>query len=160
MTPDDRPRLARILAVLGETFNEPVSDLRAEGYLMGLNDLTIGQVEQGARRALKTSRFFPRPAELRELAVGSADDSAELAWLELLAEVRRVGSYGVPTLSPTVGSAMRAVWGTWAQLCATLPGDGVELLGWAKRFKAAYGSLTHPSRVPALDFRDLKQIEH
>lgn len=147
MTKDDLPGLARILAVLGETFNETVSDIRTEGYLMGLSDLQIEQVERGARQALKTSKFFPRPAELRELAVGSADDAAEMAWLELLHEVRRVGSYGVPRLEASVAIAMRAVWGTWEHLCATLPNDGPEMLGWTKRFKSAYGAVNHPSRI-------------
>jgi len=146
MTVDDRPRLARILAVLGETFNEPVSDIRAEGYLMGLNDLSIEQVEQGARRALKESKFFPRPAEIRALAIGTADDAAEMAWLEILTEVRRVGLYGTPQLSAEAALAARQVWGGWKELCTTLPGDGPELLGWAKRFKAAYSVLSDRNR--------------
>lgn len=114
---------------------------------MGLNDLDIEDVERGARFALKTCKFFPRPAELRELAVGSPDDAAETAWLEILSEVRRIGSYGVPTLEPSAAIAVRAVWGTWSHLCATLPSDGPELLGWVKRFKNSYGVITHPSRL-------------
>ncbi len=160
MTKGDMPRLARVLAVLAETFNETVSDLRADGYMMGLNDLTIDQVESAARLALKESKFFPRPAELRELAVGSSDDRAELSWLELVAEVRRVGSYQLPSrLSAETLYAAEKVWGSWQRLCETLPSDGPEFLGWAKRFKNAYGVLTHPSRrqiesrhtVPLLD---------
>lgn len=147
MTSADRPRLARILAVLGETFNEPVSDVRAEGYLIGLRDLPIEQVERGARCALQTCKFFPRPAEIRELAIGSPDMSAESAWLEILQEIRRIGSYGAPRLGPKAAEAMRCVWGSWKHLCETLPGEGPEFLGWAKRFKEAYGVVTHPSRL-------------
>lgn len=141
------PRLARVLAVLGETFNEIVSDVRADGYFMGLNDLTIEQVEAGARAALKQSRFFPRPAEIREFAIGTPDDAAELAWLELLQEIRRVGCYGTPNLSLMTTTAMSALWGDWKQLCAVLPNEGPELLGWAKRFKSTYGVMGMRERI-------------
>ena len=138
MTKLDMPKLARVLAMLSDTFNESFSDMRAEGYFIGLSDLTIEQVEAGARQALKLSKFFPRPAEIREYAVGSSGDKAEQSWLEVLREVRRVGGYGVPVLDPVTQDTVRAVWGTWGHLCSTLPADGAELLGWSKRFKAAY----------------------
>ncbi len=157
MTKADLPRLVRVLELLGATFNEKIGELRAEGYLMGLSDLSIDDVERGARRALKESRFFPRPSELRELAVGSADDLAEMAWLELLSEVRRVGSYGTPALGDDLSEAVRCVWGTWVGLCSTLPNDGPELLGWAKRFKSAYSVTTSPNRV-RLTVRDFKRL--
>ncbi len=147
MTKTDLPRLVRVLELLGATFNEKISDLRSEGYLMGLSDLSIEDVERGARRALKESKFFPRPAELRDLAVGSAIDRAELGWLELLAEVRRIGAWGRPELSLTVSHAAIEIWGSWRQLCETLPGEGPELLGWAKKFKSAYAAMTSPSRL-------------
>ncbi len=147
MTRSDMPRLARVLAVLGDTFNETVSDIRAEGYFMGLNDLTIEQVEAGARQALKQSKFFPRPAEIRQFAVGSAEDVAEMAWLELLGEVRRVGCYGAPKLSESTATTMCALWGDWKRLCETLPGDGPELLGWAKRFKSTHGVMAIRQRL-------------
>lgn len=147
MTKVDMPRLARVLAVLGETFNETVSDIRADGYFMGLSDLAIEQVESGARQALKASRFFPRPAELRAFAVGSPEDTAEMAWLELLQAVRRVGCYGSPELSESINATVRGLWGDWRRLCETLPGDGPELLGWAKRFKSTYSIMTMRQNV-------------
>ncbi len=163
MTESDKPRLARVLAVLAETFNETVSEIRAEGYLMGLVDLSIEQVEAAAKAALKSSKFFPRPAELRELAVGSVEDHAEAAWSKLLGEVRRVGAYGAPKLPDECRDVMVRLWGTWGHLCATLPCEGPELLGWAKRFKAIYASanpiasakgLSTPSMFPELTSGD------
>lgn len=138
MTEQDRPRLALVLGVLGETFREPVSELRAEGYYEGLKDLPIEAIELAARSALQTSKFFPRPAELREQATGKSDELAELAWLAVLREIRRVGYIGTPVLEPATFETVRGLWGSWDHLCATLPGDGPELLGWAKRFTSAY----------------------
>lgn len=147
MTNEDRPRLARILSVLGDTFAEPITDQRAEGYYIGLQDLTIGQIEFAAREALRLSKFFPRPAELRALAMGTSDDAAELAWLAVRNEVRRIGLYGAPDLSSDVLNAIDATWGSWRDLCATLPNEGPELLGWAKRFKTTYEALANRQRI-------------
>ena len=140
MTQDDRGRLATALMVLGETFNEPVSELRAEGYFEALRDMGIEAIEAAVRMALRTKTFFPKPAELRELVSGNREEMAELAWLELVSEVRRVGWCGTPQLSETTHAAMERVWGNWVHLCETLPGAGPELLGWAKRWKESYGA--------------------
>jgi hypothetical protein len=149
MTPHDRPRLAQFLAVLGEAFGEPVSELRAEAYFVALSDLPMEALEQIGRQALN-AKFFPRPAELRQLAEGTSEHSAELAWLELLGEVRRVGYMGAPALSEATLDTVRSLWGSWSQLCQTLPGDGPEVLGWAKRFHAAYAATRYRLDVPEL----------
>lgn len=158
MTPLDRPRLAQYLAVLGEAFNEPVSELRAEAYFSALEDLSMASLESVGKRALNL-RFFPRPADLRLLIEGSAEHEAELAWLNVLREVRTVGYTGVPTLSPAALETVRSLWGTWTRLCQTLPGDGPELIGWAKQFQAAYQATADKLQRPELIGRDeAKQI--
>jgi hypothetical protein len=137
MTKHDMARLAQFLSVLGEAFNETVSELRAEAYFLALEDLPIEAIEGAGRMALNC-QYFPRPHEIRSLAVGSTEDGAELAWACVLREVRRVGAWGTPTLPDDVADAVRAVWGPWQTLCATLPGEGPELLGWRKAFLAAF----------------------
>jgi hypothetical protein len=37
--------------------------------------------------------------------------------------------------------AVKDTWGSWQRLCETLPGEGPELVGWVKQFKAAYQSV-------------------
>lgn len=150
MTAQDRPRLARVLAVLGETFREPVGELRAEGYYEGLKDLDIEAIEGAAQASLRLSKFFPRPAELRELALGKTEERAELAWVGLLEEVRRCGYLGAPKLPEATLEAVRGLWGGWRRLCETLPGEGPELLGWAKRFGSAYVAAQHQLERPEL----------
>lgn len=140
MTNDDIVRLANALKALGETFNEPVSDVRAEAYLFALEDLTIDDVEYACRQAIKYGKFFPRPVELREAIEGSQGDRAQTAWMELVGEIRRVGWYGTPRLTATTYATMEGLWGSWAYLCQTLPGEGPELLGWQKRWESAYGA--------------------
>lgn len=154
MTTADVERLAQALGALGETFNEPVSKVRANAYLFALEDFTIGQVEDAIRQAIKHCKFFPRPAELRELLEGNPGDQAMLAWSELISEVRRVGSWRDPDLSPATAEAVRSLWGSWSHLCATLPGEGPELIGWMKQFQQTFSAHREQGHRPELMGRD------
>lgn len=140
MTDAERPYLAKILAVFSSVFNEPVDDLKAEGYFVALKDLPLDAVREAAHAAIKTEKFFPRPARLRELVTGNPDEQAEAAWATLTQQIRREGHTGTPELSEPIWEVVRELWGSWQRLCETLPAEGPELMGWQKRFKAAYAS--------------------
>lgn len=151
MTEADRPAFARALFVLGETFNESISDLRAEGYFDALRDFELEQATAAMREALRTCKFFPKPVELREMVDGDADTNADQGWAEVIREVRRVGYTGVPRFNDQAAlAAVRDVWGSWSRLCETLPGEGPELVGWVKQFKSAYRSQGVRARTDAL----------
>ena len=145
MTEQDRIDVAKGLLVLGETFNEPVTQLRAEAYFDALADLPIAVVLRAMKVAVRNARFFPRPAEIRDHATGEVQDRAELAWLCVVQLVRRMGYYQQPVESDWPdGGARRAaleLFGGWRALCEHLPIPGTpEFLGTAKQFKAAYGA--------------------
>lgn len=150
MTAADTPRLATLLNVLAEAFNEPVSAVRMDAYFLALSDLSIESLEGIGKRALNL-QFFPRPADLRRLIEGTADHEAELAWLNVLREIRRVGYTGQPMLSVAALETIHRLWGGWTRVCQTLPGEGPELIGWAKQFHAAYQAtseqLARPERI-------------
>lgn len=151
MTEVDRPAFARALFVLGETFNEPISDLRAEGYFDAMRDFSLEEASAAIRVALRTCKFFPRPVELREMVEGDTDANADQGWAEVIREVRRVGYLGTPMVAdPVALAAVRDVWGSWRRLCETLPGEGPELVGWMKQFKSAYRSQGVRARTDAL----------
>lgn len=142
MTEDDRPAFAEAMHLLGEMYNEHISELRAEGYFDALRDLSLVDVNLAVRLSLRSCRFFPKPVELRELLTGTPDANADAAWGELIREVRRVGYLGTPTFSDE--RTLRAIgetWGSWSHLCQTLPAEGAELVGWMKQFKSAFQSL-------------------
>lgn len=150
MTEDDRPHFAEAMHAMAETFNEPVSDIRAEAYFDALMDLPLETVNAAVRLSLRTCRFFPKPVELRELVEGSVTQQADLAWGELLQQIRRVGYIGTPTFThPAILETVRQVWGGWSQLCETLPSEGPELVGWMKQFKAAYGTVSAREAIAA-----------
>lgn len=135
---------AKAMGVLGEAFNEPVSSVRVEAYWSALNDLDGQAVLAAMEQCLRTSKFFPRPADIRELAQGgSKADRADLAWGELIHAVKRLGWARHPIFEdPSVMPTIQAVWGSWVSLCETLPAEGPELVGWMKQFKSAYQSVS------------------
>lgn len=141
MTELDRTAFAEALFTLSETFNEPMSDTKIEAYFDALRDLEIGPVLLAMRHALRTSKFCPRPADIREHVNGTTEDGADAAWGAVLREIRRVGYMGTPNLEPKALQAVTELWGSWPRLCETLPAEGPELVGWVKQFKGVYGSV-------------------
>jgi hypothetical protein len=140
MTDHDSVRFAEAMGVLCETFGEPLSDLRIEGYFNALSDFPVEDVLAAVHQALRSAKFFPKPVELRELITGNPDDAAQQAWAAVLREIRRVGYIGTPTLDARTLRAVNELWGGWRRLCETLPAEGPELVGWLKQFKAAHQS--------------------
>ena len=146
---DVRP-FGEAMHALGETFNEPVSDVRIEAYFDALSDLSIEQVNAACRLAFRSCRFFPKPVELREL-IGGDGNPAELAWGAVLKEIRRVGYMGTPRLDDRTLTAVEETWGGWRRLCETLPAEGPELVGWMKQFKATYAAGASRDAVKKLE---------
>lgn len=70
------------MLTLADTYNEPVSEGRAEAYFRALSDLPIETVEQLVTLVTRTSKFFPRPADLRELLPSAVPELGD-AWAEL-----------------------------------------------------------------------------
>jgi hypothetical protein len=116
-----------------------------------LSDLSLDAIAQGAYRHMRTNKFFPRPAELRDAAVGSLDDLAEIAWLNVLQLVRKVGWIGTPRWPDELTKrAAMELYGGWKSLCERLPGEGPELLGAAKQFKSIYRAIAGSERQSRL----------
>ena len=157
MTEADRPVFVRCLLWLGETFNEPVGDLRMEAYWQALGDLPLDTVRATCRQALKACKFFPKPVELRQLADGSVEDQAELAWAHALTLARRVGAYQAPGLDdPAMKAAIEALGG-WRAFC--LSED--EPTFRAAQFKRTYAAMmrrTKQDRIALPPVIDIKAL--
>ena len=61
------------LGILAEVFGEVLTPIRVGGYWAALSDQAPSDVWAALDHALKTSKFFPRPAELRDQALACAD---------------------------------------------------------------------------------------
>jgi hypothetical protein len=124
MQESDKSRYIKAINALAATKGREIDVPLIEGYWIGLEDLTIEQLEMVCRRAIKTCRYFPSTMELLELAgVVSPEQRAFDAWPSVMfaaagsrvdldpvaAEVvRRMG--GLKALGQTNEADLR-VWG-------------------------------------------------
>lgn len=67
-SPEFLAALSQEMALTAETMNLQLSELQNIGYLEALSDLSVTEIRAGFKRARKTSNFFPKPIEVRELA--------------------------------------------------------------------------------------------
>lgn len=159
MTNTDAARFAQCLAVLSETFNESISDLRAEAYFLALSDLDIEDIEGAVKDAIRTLRFFPKPVELRDLILGSAQQNAEEAWHTLKYEVRRVGYIGKPKLDAVSQYAVDAAMGGWRYVCTHLPAEENHVMrAMEEEFKNAYVREFNIDPQKQIDSPEVKRI--
>lgn len=150
MTPQECDRLIDRLTELAEYYEKPKSEAQIAIYVQALADLPITDVLRATGVLVQTSAFYPKVSEIRTLVLGSVEDQSELAWTELLREIRREGYTGKPNLPAATMEVIWELWGSWVNLCQTLPGEGAELLGWAKRFKASYGAHQRQTHLAVL----------
>lgn len=116
----DSGEFVRRLVVLGELFEAKLSPAKQALYFEALRDLPFEAVARGLDQAARTCTFFPRPAELRALAVGDVDDAAEAAWMALRKAMARVGGYSsLVTSNPELGESILAVFGSWPDACSS-----------------------------------------
>ena len=116
MTDVDRLAFAVELGGLAEVFAENVSTARAEAYFIALADYTIETVREAFGRAIKRCKWFPRPAELREIVEGSTEGRAALAWARLLKAIEHVGTYRSVDFGDPILHAAVVAMGGWSEL--------------------------------------------
>ena len=120
MEPTKQFRAAVVMAVatLSEAFGRTSTEATVRAYTIGLEGLSPEQVERATGIALRSCKFMPSPAEIRELSgEAKSADRAEIAWAVFERNVRLVGGYKSvcfddPALNFTVGSL-----GGWSALC-------------------------------------------
>ena len=147
MTLDEQEQLVDRLTELADYFDKPKSPSQLALYVQALNDLPFAAVMQATAAVVQSSTFFPKVAEIRQLVEGHAETTAELAWLDVLREIRRVGYTGRPALPEATVDTITRMWGSWVALCETLPGEGPGLHSWAKRFRETYTALAIRERM-------------
>lgn len=110
---------------------------RIEVYCNALEDLPDPELISSAERLVRISKWFPKPAEIREEAtlnmIGGAIPTAVSAWGEVEEKFRTVGRQEVPEWSHEI--IQQVVWdlGGWRKLC-----DSTNPTGDRNRFLQAF----------------------
>lgn len=108
MDSEDKSRFGLLLATLGEAFDKEITRTRLEAYWIGLCDLPLSKIETAVHAAIRRCRFFPSPAELRELAGDcTCEDSAVRAFAIVLETIPRLGPYRHVCFDPVTNATIR-----------------------------------------------------
>lgn len=116
----DNQEFRNRLVMLAEVFDVKLSPGRQVLYFEALRDIPLTEVIRALNQAVKSCKFFPRPAELRTFALGDSEDRTEAAWMLLRKALSAVGSYASVSIhDAALGEAILALWGSWPAACAT-----------------------------------------
>jgi hypothetical protein len=138
MTNRDRAAFVVALTALAELPNGHLTDARIEAYWLALHDLDLAVFQAAAIAALKGCKFFPAPAEIRELAEGSPEDRGQRAWAQLQQAATAVGGYASIRLEdPATATALVCTFGSWVRFC-TVELDPPMWASKRKEFAANY----------------------
>lgn len=138
MTDLDRPEFTAKLAGLMELhgLKEPTESL-FDSYWSALRDLPFPNFIHGVERALRESRFFPKPAELRDFAGAGPNQrkrEAAQAWEQVEWAMYKYDYVHSVDFGHLVNGIIRNMGG-WLRLCnRSVP----ELVWERKRFEEMY----------------------
>ncbi len=115
---NDSGEFGRRLIALAEVFDVKLSQARAALYFEAIRDMPFATVADALNAAVKTCRFFPKPAELRTLALGDSEDATEVAWVAFKQAMPRLGYMAsVSVHDAALGEAILALFGSWSGAC-------------------------------------------
>lgn len=121
------------IAVLKQLFAAFPNTAASEGtvamYLRLLRDIPAPQLQTVVDQCVAEMKFLPTVAEVREKYLALTERAGELAaaeaWGMVKAEIRRVGSWGLPEFDdPQVATVVKQMG--WLELCASDSPEGVD----------------------------------
>lgn len=149
MTPSDITRFTRAISVLFETLGYPMTPARLEGFRLALDDMDVADIERACFVGMRSLKFQPKPADLRELAGVtdiSIDDRAQIAWRSVREQIQRTsGMSALDFDDPIIHATIRDLGG-WERVSG-LSSD--ELTRFTSRdFATAYAVFArHPETL-------------
>jgi hypothetical protein len=136
-----------VMLGLGSAYGTKVPAERMRQYAIALGDLDIDAVRIAAASAVRECSFFPTIAELRRLAVGTAEDAALLAWTSLGEAASRIGAWqDIEIEDGCAAAALVAVFGSWPTFCQLE--EGPALAQRRVEFLAAYRQARRVGSTP------------
>ena len=116
-------KLYKLMQAAGVVHGIVITEPLLELYWNLLKEFTDDQVDHAFLIVLKSSKFFPKPAEIVAAIDGTPDSQVERQWIEVLEKIRSVGAYRSVEFADPVTSETIRVMGGWPRLCDTLIDD-------------------------------------
>jgi len=150
------------MTILCELHDRVLSDMMKDLYWKILEPFSDEQCEAAFKEIIYSNRFFPKPADFREILLGKRENKAILAWLEVLGSVARIGNYqSVKFDDPVIHSVIQAMGG-WPQLCMM---EKNEEKWKQKEFERLYEVIStregeHPEYLPGTHEQENYRLGH
>jgi hypothetical protein len=145
MQKHEETEFKEVMIGLGEYYGKEISEALTKIYWYDLKPLTIEQFKQAAsqhRLNPDNGQFFPKSADIVKVFTGNSkqqeqrlDDTAQMQWLVVLSEMRRIGSHGTLKIEDHQAMAAVKALGGWRFICSQTE---AQLVWQHKEFIAAY----------------------
>ena len=113
----DEIKFKEYMAMLCELHDKTLSKLLTDLYWKILKPYTNEQCEAAFKELIYSSKFFPKPADFKDILCGKIKNIATEKWLDVLRAVSVIGNYkSVRFADPVIHSVINAMGG-WQQLC-------------------------------------------
>jgi len=145
MEKNEFPRFAQLMVQTAEIYNEKLSEIKIELYFEILKDFPYASIERAFVHHIRTSKFFPKPADIVEFIEGSPDDRSLKAWLLLTRLIKNYGYYYSIVVDDPALVATVEDMGGWMHICSTWKES--ELPYREREFREKYKyNLKHPQK--------------
>jgi hypothetical protein len=122
METSDIKEFGRQMHTLCTAFDKQISDTLTDVYFAGLSDLPIEAIRHAVEQAIKTLKFFPKVAELRDLCEGTQNERAQRAWQLLMEAVEKGGHYNSLYVDDqALAVAIRRTFSHWIDIPKEIP---------------------------------------
>lgn len=133
----------QLVTMLAEATGRKLSADGLMAYEIALSDVSLESLNRAALNLLRSSKFMPTPAEIREAAGAvtgqiAAKDRPTLAWEAVRRAISRVGAYDSVEFDDVIIHAAIRSMGGWAALCDS---TSEEMVWREKDFLRTYGAL-------------------
>lgn len=106
----------KFLMAIGELFDKKLSPAVFEIYYEVLKEYPWEDILHAFNQAIRTCKFFPKPAEIIEIIEGSPQSRAEVAWRDVLDAISSVGGYESITFDDPAINIVIEQLGGWIEL--------------------------------------------
>ena len=141
MNPEsDAEPFTRLLETVCEFYDQTVSAARSTMFFGALQQYDFQIVVAAFNRHIQTSKFAPKPADIREIIEGTELERDANIWNALGEAIRRVGVWqSVIVQDPELAAAIIRTWGSWVACCEfNANADPILWNSKRKDFVAAY----------------------
>ncbi len=145
MQKHEQDEFKEVMIGLGEYYGKEITEALTKIYWYDLKPLTIEQFKQAAsihRMNPDNGQFFPKSADIVKIFTGNSkqqeqalEDKAQMQWLVIESQIRKIGSYGTLDLEDKQTLAAVKSLGGWQFICSRTT---KQLVWLQKEFISAY----------------------